>query len=80
MKNIKYDSKYDVLYITLSEMKDPYGEEGPSGIVIHREFETDEICAITILEFSKRISAGSELPLILPAGIDFKKDIMPYLH
>ena len=80
MKKIKYDSKHDVLYITLCEMHDPYGDEDPSGIVILRELETNEICAITIFEFSKRLIQGGGLPMVLPSSVDFDKDILPYIH
>jgi len=51
-----YDSKYDILYISVIPNEPAIGEEGPDGIVIRRSRKTGEFVGITIFDFKKRIS------------------------
>ncbi|MDF2803157.1 MAG: hypothetical protein K0S61_3060 [Anaerocolumna sp.] len=64
----KYDHKNDILYITIGVPKPSYGDEIEEGIVIRKDFNTDEINGITILDFLYRLNNDQKslenLPMI----------------
>ena len=41
MINVQLDKKNDILYITLSDMSNSYGDEDDNGNVIFRDLKTD---------------------------------------
>lgn len=57
MSNLRfnYDKKNDILYISIGAPKPSYGDELEEGIVIRKDFTTDEITGITIFDFRKRL-------------------------
>nr|DAI29986.1 MAG TPA: Protein of unknown function (DUF2283) [Caudoviricetes sp.] len=75
-----YDKKYDILYIAMGDKTNSYCDDDGTGLLISRDFETEEITGFTIFDFYKRF-LENRLPK-LPAGydIDYKKDILPYLN
>jgi uncharacterized protein YuzE len=57
MKNLKfnYDSKFDILYISVVPNEPSVGIEEVDGIVIRRSMKTNEFVGITIFDFKARI-------------------------
>ena len=79
-KKVDYDTKYDVLYIMLSDTSNSYGDEDPDGIVVFKDIDTDQITGVTIFDFSTRFSNPAMLKCVLPSSINFNADILPLLH
>ena len=77
MRKLDYDPKYDVVYISLGDMSNSYGDEDPDGIVVHRDMDTDEITGVTVFGFSKRVKNGEILPIV---GIDLRRDVLPLIN
>jgi uncharacterized protein YuzE len=70
---IEYNREYDILYIRLKDSYDSYVEERTKGILVNRDFETDEIVGVDIWNFSKRILNNEPLPT--PINVDYFKNI-----
>lgn len=54
MIKLNYDKRFDVLYTHLSDASNSYGDEDDYGNVIHRDFESDEVTALTIFDFMQK--------------------------
>jgi uncharacterized protein YuzE len=80
MLNLNYDKRFDVLYILFSDTNNTYGEEDDFGVVIHRDFDTDEVTCITIFDFKKKLNANQLSKLALPVDIDYANDVVPLIH
>lgn len=50
---IDYDSRFDVLYYTLGDTSNSYGDENDDGIVFIKDMDSDEIRGYTIFNFKK---------------------------
>lgn len=51
----KYDSEYDVLYISIIPNEPALGSEDVDGIVVRRSRSTGDFVGITIFDFKKRL-------------------------
>lgn len=49
-----YDSKYDVLYVSIVPNEPAIGVEDDEGIVIRRSRQTGKFVGVTIFDFKKR--------------------------
>lgn len=50
-----YDSKFDVLYIELTDNSNSYGDDSNDGFVLMKDIDTDEVTGVTIMNFNKTI-------------------------
>ncbi len=57
---ISYDNKYDVLYFTLDENDNSYGDEIDDNIVFMKDIDTNEITGITVMGFLKYYHNNTE--------------------
>ena len=57
-RNVNYDSKYDILYITTKNNRPAVGEEPIDGVVIRRAIDNNEIVGVTIFDVKKAITPG----------------------
>lgn len=73
MQDVKfnYDKENDILYIFFDSPKPSYTEEDIPGIIIRRDFETDELTGITILDFCRRLNDNTLKQIDLPIKVDF---------
>ena len=65
MNNFRYDSKYDVMYISFGESGNSYGDDALPGIILRRDIVTDEITGYTITRF-KEMYKNKQLPILPP--------------
>lgn len=56
-QKFNYDKKNDILYISFGEAKPAYGDEIQEGIILRKDFVSDEIIGITILDFLKKLNS-----------------------
>ena len=68
MLNLNYDSQFDVLYIQITNTSTSYGDEAIDGLVVLRDFLTEEITGLTIFGFKDKLQLNL-LPS-LPVDID----------
>jgi uncharacterized protein YuzE len=54
-----YDSKYDVLYVSVVPNEPAIGREDNDGIVIRKSRKTGEFVGVTIFDFKKRLKNNS---------------------
>jgi uncharacterized protein YuzE len=73
MLKIDYDSKFDILYISIGNPVPSYGEEKTPGLVVLKNIETDEITGITIFDFMRRVKDNTMKDLEIPIEIDINK-------
>lgn len=68
----KYDSKYDVMYISFSDSNHSYGDDELPGIIMRRDMDTDEITGYTITRFKELYSKHQlpQLPRSFPLSYD----------
>lgn len=69
---IDYDSQYDVLYYTIGDTSNSYGDEDPTNIITLRDFETEEITGYTIMNFRKICNKRSSEYDILQKMLDLQ--------
>lgn len=79
MLNLNYDKKFDVLYISIGDPKQSYGEENTPGLVILKDIITNEITGVTIFDFKKRLNENTLKDLDLPIKIDFSNEVNPFV-
>lgn len=79
MLNLNYDSRFDVLAITLTDNRNSVGTDEYDGMVIVRDRNNSNITSVLIYDFIKR-QENNILP-VLPKeiSIDYTKDVLPYL-
>lgn len=53
MNDFFYDKKHDILYYTIMDKSNSYGDEEPDNIVLMRDIDTDILTGITIMNFLK---------------------------
>jgi len=69
-----YDKKADVLYASSGKLtKRDISEEAGDDVVIWKNKETGKLSGLTVLNFSKRESKGSEIKL--PFSLEIKEQI-----
>lgn len=51
---IDYDKKFDVLYISLGDKDNSYGDDSKDDFIIMRDIDTNEITGITIFNFLEK--------------------------
>jgi len=73
MLRFSYDKTYDVLYILFSDDDNTYGDEDDQGIVLHRNFNTDDITGVTIFDFEKKYRTNQLPVLSLPIELDYNE-------
>lgn len=79
MLTLNYDKRNDVLYISMETPRPSYGDEVYPGVVVRKDFHTDEITGVTILGYKKML-AENKFDLNIPLGIDFKRDVIPFVN
>jgi hypothetical protein len=70
---IKYDAEYDVLYLTLGNTANSYGDEEPDNIITLRDFDTDDVTGYTIMNFKRICENGSEEYQLLQSLFDVRE-------
>lgn len=50
---ISYDPEFDILYYTIGDTSNSYGDEFVDNIVELKDFDTDEITGFTVMNFVK---------------------------
>ena len=73
MLKVNYDSKFDILYISIGNPVPSYGDEQVPGLVILKNIKTDEITGVTIFDFMKKVKENTTDDLEIPIEIDIKK-------
>jgi uncharacterized protein YuzE len=57
---VSYDKKYDVLYFSLEDNDNSYGDEIEDNIVFMKDIDTNEITGITVMGFLRYFSNTPE--------------------
>lgn len=52
---VTYDEPHDVLYVTIGDKFNSYGSE-ENGFIILRNWDTDEVVGVNIMDFMKKIN------------------------
>jgi len=52
---IDYDNQFDILYCSISDTSNSYGDEIDSNLVVLRDMDTNEVTGVTIMAFEKFI-------------------------
>ena len=52
---IDYDNQFDILYCSIGDIRNSYGDEIGSNLVVLRDMDTNEITGATIMAFEKFI-------------------------
>lgn len=68
-----YDKRHDILYISLGNPKPSYSDEILPGIFLRRDFETDEVTGLTILNLRSQLRQNAFLLNQLPIQMDVKE-------
>lgn len=64
---IDYDTNSDVLYLSYGEPREAISDEITDGVLVRRDFETDEVVGVTILDFLYRFK-NHPSAITLPFG------------
>lgn len=48
-----YDTKFDVLYYSIGDTSNSYGDEVDDRLILLRDINTDDVTGITVLDFIK---------------------------
>lgn len=65
MNRFHYDNDNDILYYTIGDKSNSYGDEEPDNIVIMRDIETDVMTGITVLNFRSMYETSDDRMEIL---------------
>jgi uncharacterized protein YuzE len=71
MFTVNYDSKYDVMYISIGQPVPSISDEDDDGIVTRFAIDTGKISGITIMGFKRKLEKGFFEHYNSPIGIDF---------
>ena len=74
-----YDTRHDVLYVSIGFPRPSYGDEIYPGIVLKHDIDTDELTGVTILDCKARYLENDPVLTELPselAGIDFEVGLL----
>lgn len=52
---IDYDNQFDILYCSIGDISNSYGDEIDSNFVVLRDMDTNEVTGVTIMAFEKFI-------------------------
>ena len=63
---VKYDAVSDIAYFSLGTPRKVISEEVGNGLVIRRDFDTNEVVGVTIIDFAKRTENNREFSIPLP--------------
>lgn len=80
MLKINYDTKFDILYISIGNPPFSYGDESIPGLVILKSIETDELTGITIFDFKKKVNNKTIDDIEIPITIDINSIAKHILH
>lgn len=58
---IDYDTKFDVLYYSLGDTSNSYGDEIDNRLILLRDIDTDNITGITVLDFMHYCMSNNEI-------------------
>lgn len=75
-----YDSKFDVLYVAISDKSNSYGDESNDAIMLMRDIKTDTITGFTIFNLKSRMREKNLMDFVKTLGVDLENDIVPHLH
>lgn len=75
---IDYDVKYDVLYCSILDTGNSYGDDIDGNIVILRDMDTDIITGVTIIGYKQFFQNNNKKREILSRYIDFESIIQGY--
>ena len=76
---INYDSRFDTLYVVLSDNLNSYGDDTLGNVIVMRDIDTDTVTGVTILSFLKKYKSGSLPQLPADIGFSIEADILPNL-
>jgi uncharacterized protein YuzE len=63
---VKYDAVSDIAYFSLGTPRKAISEEAGNGLVIRRDFYTNDVVGVTIIDFAKRTENNREFSIPLP--------------
>lgn len=52
---IDYDNQFDILYCSIGDISNSYGDEIGSNLVVLRDIDTNEVTGVFIIDFEKFI-------------------------
>ena len=52
--DLSYDESHDVLYITIADKSNSYGEED-NGTVVLKDWDSDSITGLIIMDYTKKV-------------------------
>ncbi len=58
---INYDLKFDVLYYSLGDTSNSYGDEIDNRLILLRDIDTDNITGITVFDFMNYCKTNDEI-------------------
>lgn len=67
---IDYDCKYDVLYYSILNTDNSYGDDIDGNIVILRDMDTEQITGVTIIGYKKIFKCNEVKKKVLSKYID----------
>lgn len=70
-----YDDENDVLYLTIGEPRDGYGEETPEGHIARFD-ETGEFCGVTLIGVRAKLDKGEWIDVTLPRRITPRRECL----
>lgn len=47
--NFDFDENNNILYVSLADMSNSYGDENIDGVIIFRDIDTDKVTGVTIM-------------------------------
>ena len=65
---LNYDKQFDILYVNITETRSSYGDEDIDGLVVFRDFFTEELTGMTIFDFKEKQANGTLPPLPIDIG------------
>jgi len=77
MLNLHYDKNNDILYLGFADKSTSYGDEVADGYVLMKDYVTENITGVTILDFMAKYKTNSIPSHPLPIDIDYEKNIIP---
>lgn len=78
IQKVTYDNINDVVYISFSNQKNSYGDDISDNVVIRRDWDSDQITGLTILQFKKMLKEKSTEISLIPFPINFEAEILPF--
>ena len=79
MLDLDYDSKYDILNISLSEGRNSIGCEEYGGLVVMRDYATREITGLMLYGFADKYEHKTIPKFPDGISINIENDVLPVL-